>query len=73
MTFLDYEDPEEDRIDDEYVAEDEFSDLHDDFKKISLRNRGQEHQRRFSRIVIGSEKSLSKTGGFKIKWGINLN
>jgi hypothetical protein len=70
---LEYDDDTDEKVEDEFVGEDEFSELNDDYKKISLRNKNQQDQRRFSRIVIGSEKSLSKTSGFKIKWGINLN
>jgi hypothetical protein len=63
---------EENRIEDEYVEEDELGDALANTNKISLRTPEQEKQRRLSRIVLGSEKSISKDNGYKVKWGVNL-
>jgi hypothetical protein len=59
-------------MEDEYVGEDEMAENIDNTGKISLRPKALGNQRRFSRIIVGSEKGLSKDNGLKIKWGINF-
>jgi len=61
---------EELKIEDEFVEEDEME--NDDCEKFSVRPAQLKNERRFSRVILGSEKSLSKGKGFKIKWGVNI-
>jgi hypothetical protein len=48
-------------------------DLEGHNNKTSLRTASQKNERRFSRIVLGAEKAVSKHMGVTIKWGVNLN
>jgi hypothetical protein len=72
--MIDSEDSDEEfRNEEEFVEEDEMKNQEMNFNKVSIRTPGQENQRRYSRIVLGSEKSISKENGFKIKWGVNIS
>ncbi len=58
---------------DEFVEVDEIRDIEAGKDKPSVRTNRQVNQRRFSRMALGNEKSLSKAKGFTIKWGVNLS
>lgn len=57
---------------DDYVEEEEIKQRASDNKKNSFRVKTKKRERRFSRIQLGREKSVSKSEGLTIKWGINL-
>lgn len=57
---------------DDYVEEEEIKHRIMDNKKNSFRIKTKKRERRFSRIQLGREKSVSKSEGLTIKWGINL-
>jgi len=57
---------------DDYVEEEEIKQRIIDNKKNSFRVKTKKRERRFSRIQLGREKSVSKSEGLTIKWGINL-
>jgi len=57
----------------EYVEGDEMNDLEGNKNKSSIRSNKQKNQRRFSRMTLGTEKSISKNSGFTIKWGVNVS
>lgn len=57
---------------DDYVEEEEIKHRATDVKKNSFRVKTKRRERRFSRIQLGREKSVSKSEGLTIKWGINL-
>ncbi len=40
--------------------------------KTSLRSFNQQNERRLSRMIVGSERALSRNRGFTIKWGVNV-
>lgn len=57
---------------DEYVDEEEFLNKDMDTKKTTFRVKTKAKERRYSRIQMGREKSVAKSQGLNIKWGINL-
>jgi len=57
---------------DEYVELNEINEKDVNQNKNTFRTHKQEHERRFSRIRLGSEKSLAKDKGLIIKWGVNM-
>ena len=58
---------------DEIVEDDEFKQIDFDTSKLSLLNSAQAGERRYSRIEIRFNKTLSKDSGIEINWGINVD
>jgi len=74
--YLDHDD--EDNISmgsliDDCVEDEEIQNRIIDTKKSSFRVKSKKRERRYSRLQLGKEKSVSKSEGLTIKWGINLH
>lgn len=57
---------------DDCVEDEELDHRTQDLKKNSFRVKTKTRERRFSRVQMGREKSVSKAEGLTIRWGINL-
>ena len=58
---------------DDCVEDEEIQHRIIDTKKSSFRVKSKKRERRYSRLQLGREKSVSKSDGLTIKWGINLH
>lgn len=58
---------------DEFVEDDELNQKDIDNKKNTFRIKTKKKERRYSRLKMGREKSVSRGTGIVIKWGINID
>lgn len=57
----------------EYVDDEEIENKDIDTKKSSFRRKTQTRERRYSRLNMGKEKSVSRSSGLTLRWGINMD
>lgn len=74
LTFLleDGEDIPLTSLVDDCIEDEEIDQRGIDLKKNSFRIKTKTRERRFSRLQLGKEKSVSKSQGLTIRWGLNL-
>jgi len=57
----------------EYVDDEEIEHKDIDTKKSSFRRKTQTRERRYSRLNMGKEMSVSRSSGLTLRWGINMD
>ncbi len=57
----------------EYVDDEEMENKDIDTKKSSFRRKTHIRERRYSRLNMGKEKSVSRSAGLTLRWGINMD
>lgn len=57
----------------EYVDDEEIELKDIDTKKNTFRVKTKLREKRYSRVNMGKEKSVSKSHGITLRWGINMD
>ena len=57
----------------EYVDDEEIEYKDIDTKKNTFRIKTRVRERRYSRLNMGKEKSVSRSEGLTLRWGINMD
>ena len=57
----------------EYIDDEEIEHKDIDTKKNTFRVKTRIRERRYSRLNMGKEKSVSRSDGLTLRWGINMD